>query len=62
MEIPVFNASTVDPEHSAASDLALYCLPMSLLWDARLKWVNIGLVWKGIYVLILTWVMAFDKG
>ena len=44
MEIPVFNASTVDPEHSAASDLALYCLPMSLLWDARLKWVNIGLV------------------
>ena len=21
--------------HSAASDLGLYCLPMSLLWDAR---------------------------
>ena len=25
---------------SAASDLGLHCLPMSLLWDARLKWVN----------------------
>ena len=26
--------------HSAASDLGLHCLPMSLLWDARLKWVK----------------------
>ena len=25
---------------SAASDLGLYCLPMSLLWDSRLKWVK----------------------
>ena len=25
---------------SAASDLGLYCLPKSLLWDARLKWVK----------------------
>ena len=23
--------------HSAAFDLGLHCLPMSLLWDARLK-------------------------
>ena len=26
--------------HSAASDLDLHCLPMSLLWDARHKWVK----------------------
>ena len=26
--------------HSAASDLGLHFLPVSLLWDARLKWVN----------------------
>ena len=25
---------------SAASDLGLHCLSMSLLWDARHKWVN----------------------
>ena len=30
--IPVINANSVDPE--------LHCLPMSLLWDARHKWVN----------------------
>ena len=24
----------------AASDMALHCLPISFLWDARLKWVN----------------------
>ena len=38
MEIPVFNANGVDPDHTpqnAASDLGLQCLPMSLLWDAR---------------------------
>ena len=36
IEIPVFNANSV----SAASDLGLHCLPMSLLWNARLKLVN----------------------
>ena len=25
---------------SAASDLGLHCLPVSLLWDARHKWVK----------------------
>ena len=25
------------------SDLGLHCLPMSLLWDARLKWVKLCL-------------------
>ena len=27
----------------AASDLGLHCLPMSHLWDARLKWVKEGI-------------------
>ena len=42
-EIPVINANGVDPDQtpcSVASDLGLHCLPMSLLWDARLKWVK----------------------
>ena len=25
---------------SVVSDLGLHCLSMSLLWDARFKWVN----------------------
>ena len=43
IEIPVFNANTVDPDqmpHSVASDLGLHSLPVSFLWDARHKWVN----------------------
>ena len=39
VESPLFNANSVDPDQtprSAASDLGLYCLPLSLLWDARL--------------------------
>ena len=43
MEISVFYANSVDPDQtprSAASDLGLHCLPLSLLWDARLKWVK----------------------
>ena len=34
VEIPVFNANSIDPDQtprSAASDLGLHCLPMSLL-------------------------------
>ena len=41
--IPISNDKNVDPDqmpHSAASDLGLHCLPMSLLWDARHKWVK----------------------
>ena len=41
--IPVFNANTLEPDQvpcSAASDLGLDCLPMSLLWDARHKSVK----------------------
>ena len=37
IEIYVFSANSVAPDHtprSAASDLGLHCLPMSLLWGA----------------------------
>ena len=43
MEISEFNANSVDPDQtprSAASNLGLHCLPMSLLWHIRLKWVK----------------------
>ena len=39
-ELSRFNANNVDPDQtprSVASDLGLRCLPMSLLWDARLN-------------------------
>ena len=42
IEILILNANSVDPDqtpHSAASDLGLHCLPVSLFWDARHKWV-----------------------
>ena len=42
-ETPVFNTNSIESNqttHSVASDLDLHCLPLSLLWDARLKWVN----------------------
>ena len=38
LEIPAFNANSVDPDQtprSAVSDLGLHCLPVSLLSDAR---------------------------
>ena len=41
-EIPEFNANSVDPDQaprSAASDLGLHSLPMSLAWDARPKFL-----------------------
>ena len=43
VETSEFNANSADPDqmpHSVASDLGLHCLPMSLLWNATLKWVN----------------------
>ena len=36
-------ANSIDPDQtprSAASDLGLRCLLMSLLWDARLEWIK----------------------
>ena len=44
MFCPLLNANSVDPDQTpqnAASDLGLYCLPMSILWDAGLKWVKV---------------------
>ena len=38
-----FNENNVDHDRtprSAASDLGLHCLPMSVLGDARLEWVD----------------------
>ena len=46
------NAKSVDPDHpyqtarSATSHLGLHILQMSLLWDARHKWVNVFLFSK----------------
>ena len=40
IEISVFNSNSVDPDQmlgSAASDLGLHCLPISLLWEAKHK-------------------------
>ena len=42
IEIPVSNANSVYPDqtpHDAASDLGLHCFLMSLLGDARRKWL-----------------------
>ena len=40
IEISNLNANSVDPNSIGSDDLGLHCLPMFLLWDARLKWVN----------------------
>ena len=43
IEIPVFNANSVDCDqspHSVVSDLGLQCLPITLLGVSRLKWVK----------------------
>ena len=40
MEIPVFNVNSVDPDQtplSAASDLSLHCLPVTLFWSLQTK-------------------------
>ena len=38
------NSNSADPDqmpHSAASDLGLHCLPITLLGVSRLKWVTL---------------------
>ena len=43
IEIPVINANSVDPDqmlHSAASDVGLHFLPVTLSRVSRLKWVR----------------------
>ena len=47
---PLFNANSVDSghtSHSAASDLGLHCLQMSLLWDAWHRWVKLTMTFTG---------------
>ena len=42
--ISVLNANSVDPDQtprSAASDLGLHCLPMSIFWDAGHKRIKL---------------------
>ena len=44
IEISELNANIVDTgqrSHSVASDLGLHYLPMSILWDSKLKWVKL---------------------
>ena len=46
IEISALNANSADPDQmprSVASELGLHSLPMSLLWDARRKWVKVDL-------------------
>ena len=55
VEIPAFNANSVDLDqmpHSAAFDLGLHCLPITLLGVSRLKWVN-TVYWKNLFCLDL---------
>ena len=43
-------ANSGDPDqtpHSAASDLDLHCLQITLLWVARLQWVNTEILFMG---------------
>ena len=44
IKIHVLNANSEDLDQtprSAASDLGLHCLPMSILWDARHIWIKV---------------------
>ena len=44
IDIPVVYANGVDPDQTpqnAASDLGLHCLPVSILWDAMHKLINV---------------------
>ena len=37
--------------HSVASDLGLYCLPITLLWVSRLQWVKVDSYLSSLYIL-----------
>ena len=52
--ISELNANSIDPDQMLHSDLGLHCLPISLLWDARLKWVN-DETRKNMWIPSLTW-------
>ena len=40
---------SVDPDQTPRSALGLHCLPLSLLWDARLKWVNFTSIYSTVF-------------
>ena len=43
IKVPFLNANSADPDQTlrfVASDLGLDCLPLSLLWDAKINWVK----------------------
>ena len=44
--ISELNANSADPDQTPRSDLGLQCLRVSLLWDARHKWVKTDLCSK----------------
>ena len=55
IDIPIFNASNLDPDHmphSAASDPGLHCLPVTLLGVTRLKWVKVNTLWCCMFIYI----------
>ena len=52
IEILVLNANSLDPDktpRSVASNQGQHCLPISLLWDARHKWVKNRTLLEGIW-------------
>ena len=62
-------AKSGDPDqmpHSAASDLGLHCLPITLLRVSRLQWVNYCTVQLGfsklLGKLVLKYVSTYTKG
>ena len=43
VKYPELRANSVDPNQTtrcAVSDLSLHCSPVSLLWDAKHKWIK----------------------
>ena len=59
VEICELNVNSVDPDQM--SDLGLHCLPMSLLWDARLKWVKEYLKHISLSLMLSTLGKIFSK-
>ena len=65
IEIPVLRANSVDPSSNAAfrsaTDQGLHCLPISLLWDTRHKWVNEWLIFILLFYFIYLFIYLFMK-
>ena len=50
------NANNVDPDqilHSAAFDLGLHCVPVTLLEISKVNWTKSSLTWKESLVVVL---------